>query len=94
MTSALLARAASTASIVVVASLGAFNTKGVSVEIFSVELFDHGVSDFLVVDVREAKPATCSRFPIKNSLEADSLPHAGELSLKLLASKFCGRLPM
>ena len=84
---------AASAAGVVVASLRTLDTKSVASEVFAVELLNHGISDFLVVDVGEAETATGTGFAVENSLER-ILPDAGELSFKLLLSKFCGKLPM
>ena len=78
---------AASAAGVVVASLRTLDTKSVASEVFAVELLNHGISDFLVVDVGEAETATGTGFAVENSLEANSLPDAGELSFKLFALK-------
>ena len=78
---------AATPASIVVASLRTLDTKSIASEVFAVELLNHGICDFLVVDVGEAEPATGTCFAVENSLEANSLPDAGELSFKLFALK-------
>ena len=81
------AAAASAATCVVVTALGALDAQGVTAEIFAVELFDHRISNFLVVDVGEAETTASTGLPVEHGFEADSFPDAGQQALQLLGFK-------
>ena len=60
--------AARTTTGVVVATLGTLHPQGVATKLFAVELLNHGISDFLVVDVGETETAAAACFAIPTQL--------------------------
>ena len=76
-----------TAAGIAVAPLWAFDTECIPSEFLAVELLNHSISDFFVIDVCEAEAPAGTGFTVENGLEANPLPNAGELSFKLLALK-------
>ena len=84
-----VAAAVGTAAIAttILPSLGALDPQGAATEVFAIQLLNHSIGNFLVVDVGEAESTGRSGFAIQNRFEPDSLSNTLEQSSQLLFVK-------